>query len=59
MLYPENERLSHFSDDARVVVSEPLDDLPGLWREVAPGTALVLGEVIQSQSFEPVAPTST
>jgi glutamine amidotransferase len=29
MLYPENERLAHFSDDTRVVVSEPLADLPG------------------------------
>ncbi|HUO41246.1 MAG TPA: class II glutamine amidotransferase [Mycobacterium sp.] len=58
MLYPENERVAHFRDDARVVVSEPLTDLPGLWREVTPGTALVIGEDIQQQDFRPVVPTS-
>ena len=31
-----------FSDEARVVVSEPLIDLPGLWHEIEPGTALVV-----------------
>jgi predicted glutamine amidotransferase len=56
MLYPENERLAHFSDDTRVVVSEPLADLPGLWRAVPPGTALVIGDDVHEQSFEPVAP---
>jgi predicted glutamine amidotransferase len=53
MLYPENERLAHFSDDARAVVSEPLTDLPGLWREVPPGTALVIGDGVEEHSFEP------
>lgn len=43
LLYPEDERFAHLSDDARVVVSEPLVDLPGVWREVLPGTALVVG----------------
>ena len=56
MLYPENERLEHFRDDARVVVSEPLTDLPGLWRAVAPGTALVIGDDIDQQDFRPIAP---
>jgi len=27
--YPQNERLSRFFDDFRVIVSEPLVDLPG------------------------------
>jgi hypothetical protein len=27
----------HFGDDARVVVSEPLTHLPGVWRECPPG----------------------
>ena len=39
LLYPENERFQHFSEEARVIVSEPLVDLPGLWREIPPGTA--------------------
>jgi glutamine amidotransferase len=57
MLYPENERLAHFSDDARVVVSEPLADLLGLWREVPAGTALIIDDTIEQRPFEPVHPT--
>jgi predicted glutamine amidotransferase len=41
-LYPDNERFRHLSDEARAVVSEPLADLPGVWREVAPSTALIV-----------------
>lgn len=41
-LYPERERLRHFSDEARAVVSEPLVDLPGAWHEVPPSSALVV-----------------
>src|SRR6478736_2725632 len=34
-LYPENELLRDLSDEARLVVSEPLgDELPGAWNEV-------------------------
>ena len=43
-LYPEDERFQRFSDEARAVVSEPLGDLPGVWTEVPPGTALVIQE---------------
>jgi predicted glutamine amidotransferase len=56
MLYPENERLAQFSDNTRVVVSEPLADLPGLWREVPAGTALVIGDDIDEHRFEPMSP---
>jgi predicted glutamine amidotransferase len=56
MLFPEGERSSHFSDGARVVVSEPLFDLPGMWREVPAGSALIIGEDIQEQGFRPVSP---
>jgi glutamine amidotransferase len=42
LLYPEVERLQHLSDEARAVVSEPLADLPGLWRDVPPATALIV-----------------
>src|SRR4051794_22997233 len=41
-LYPENERLQHVSEEARAVVSEPLANLPGLWPEVPPSTALIV-----------------
>ena len=33
-LYPESVELSSLSDETRVVVSEPLGDLPGAWNEV-------------------------
>lgn len=59
-LYPENERFAHFTDDARVVVSEPLAALPGLWREVPPGTALAVhhgsDEPVALQPFSPQPP---
>jgi predicted glutamine amidotransferase len=43
-LYPDDERFAQFDDEARAVVSEPLGDLPGVWTEVPPGTALVVRE---------------
>jgi glutamine amidotransferase len=51
LLYPENERLQHLSDEARAVVSEPLANLPGVWREVPPATALI----VQPGDYEEVA----
>ena len=33
-LYPDRARLRGISDEARVIVSEPLGDLPGVWNEV-------------------------
>jgi glutamine amidotransferase len=33
-LYPERPRLQEVSDEARIIVSEPLVDLPGAWNEV-------------------------
>jgi len=33
-LYPDNERIARVSDETRLVVSEPLSELPGVWNEV-------------------------
>jgi predicted glutamine amidotransferase len=33
-LYPDSKELAELSDETRVVVSEPLGDLPGVWNEV-------------------------
>jgi predicted glutamine amidotransferase len=33
-LYPDRPRLQEVSDEARIIVSEPLGDLPGVWNEV-------------------------
>jgi glutamine amidotransferase len=39
-----------------VVVSEPLTDLPGLWREVPAGSALIIGKDIEERAFSPLSP---
>jgi predicted glutamine amidotransferase len=41
-LHPDNARLQRMTDDDRVVVSEPVSDLPGAWREVPESTALII-----------------
>jgi glutamine amidotransferase len=33
-LYPENEEIRGLDEESRLVVSEPLGDLPGVWNEV-------------------------
>ena len=40
--YPDHPMLHELSDDARLVVSEPLGDLQGAWREVPESTLLVV-----------------
>ena len=40
--YPDNPVLHQLSQDARLVVSEPLGDLRGAWREVPESTCLVV-----------------
>ncbi|WP_106816335.1 class II glutamine amidotransferase [Microbacterium timonense] len=41
-MYPDAERLRIFGDHAQVVVSEPLNDLPGVFLEVPESTVAVL-----------------
>jgi glutamine amidotransferase len=41
-MYPDAERLSRFGEHAHVVVSEPLNDLPGIFVEVPESTIAVL-----------------
>ena len=55
-LYPEVGRLAHMPENARVVVSEPLAALPGLWREVPAGTAVTIGTDPVEVPFRPVPP---
>jgi predicted glutamine amidotransferase len=42
-LYPERRVLRQLSDDARLVVSEPIGDLPGAWTEVPEASYGVAG----------------
>jgi len=43
-LYPDRPILEQLSDDARLVVSEPIGDLPGAWIEVPEASYVVAGE---------------
>ncbi len=42
-LYPDREVLQQLSDDARLVVSEPVGNLPGAWHEVPESSYGVVG----------------
>jgi hypothetical protein len=42
-LYPDNERIASVLDKTRLVVSEPLVDLPGAWNEVPESSCGVVG----------------
>ncbi len=58
--HPDNLTLQHVSDDARLVVSEPLGSLKGAWREVPESTCLVIqGGREQLHPFTPTAATSS
>jgi glutamine amidotransferase len=56
-LYPDREVLQTISDDARLVVSEPIGDLPGAWIEVPEGSYGVAGKGDdQLRPFKPKLP---
>ena len=55
-LHPENPNLQQLSDNARLIVSEPLADLPGAWHEIPESTALVVdGTNLERRAFKPAA----
>ncbi|OHV31816.1 MULTISPECIES: class II glutamine amidotransferase [Pseudofrankia] len=56
MLYPEHERLRRVPDHARAVLSEPLSELPGVWHEIPPSTALVVTDMPHDITFHPQPP---
>lgn len=41
-MYPDAERLKLFGSNARVIVSEPLNNLPGAFNEIPESTALIV-----------------
>jgi glutamine amidotransferase len=45
--YPDNPVLHRLSDSTRLVVSEPLGDLRGAWREVPESTCVVIREGVE------------
>lgn len=54
-LHPENETFQRLTGEDRVIVSEPFSDLPGVWNEIAPSTAVTVrrGGVLEEQPFHP------
>jgi predicted glutamine amidotransferase len=56
-MYPLNPQVQALSAEARAVVSEPLEALPGTWHEVPPGTALIVQPGADDEvPFRPQAP---
>jgi predicted glutamine amidotransferase len=44
-LYPDNPMFENFSETTRIVVSEPLGDLPGAWNEMPEGSVGILDDM--------------
>jgi predicted glutamine amidotransferase len=58
-LYPDNPVLDGFSDDARLVVSEPLGDMPGVWNQVPESSCGIVGVGHDElRTFRPRQPTA-
>lgn len=55
-LHPDMEFLQEISDETRLVVSEPLGDLPGAWNEVPESTFGIVGpDGDEMRAFTPQA----
>jgi predicted glutamine amidotransferase len=54
-LHPDNPRFQRLSPDDRLIVSEPFSDLPGVWQEVPPSTAVTVGRggQLDERPFQP------
>jgi len=56
--YPDNPLLHQVSEDARLIVSEPLGDLRGAWQEVPESTCLTIrGGSQEMTPFVPAVPS--
>ncbi len=59
-LYPERELFRDVSDNARLIVSEPLGDVAGVWNEVPESSWGVIGpDREEMQPFRPEAPAAS
>ena len=58
-LYPERQLFQDVSDNARLIVSEPLGDVAGVWNEVPESSWGVIGpDREEMQPFRPKAPAA-
>jgi predicted glutamine amidotransferase len=57
-LHPDNARLARLREGDRVIVSEPFSDLPGVWQEIPPFSAVCArrGGELERQEFRPLVP---
>jgi glutamine amidotransferase len=60
MLYPDNPRFQELDDEARLVVSEPLGDVPGVWNQVPESSCGIIqpGDD-ELRTFRPRQPSAT
>jgi predicted glutamine amidotransferase len=59
-LYPERQLLQELSPDTRLIVSEPLGDVAGVWNEVPEATCGVVGRGHdEMRPFRPRAPSKS
>jgi predicted glutamine amidotransferase len=54
-LHPDNPRLQLMREGDRLIVSEPVADLPGLWHEIEPSSIVTVrpGGSLERQQFRP------
>ena len=54
-LYPDNPRFERITGGARLIVSEPFSDLPGVWHEIPAATGVTVhpGGGLEQQAFRP------
>lgn len=55
-LHPDNPRLGLLKDEDRLIVSEPIADLPGVWNEIPESTVVIVQPGADEQ--RPFAPTA-
>jgi glutamine amidotransferase len=59
-LYPRRQLFQEVSDDARLIVSEPLGDVAGVWNEVPESSYGIVGPGhAEMRRFRPKAPTTS
>jgi predicted glutamine amidotransferase len=58
-LYPDRQLFQEVSDNARLIVSEPLGDVAGVWNEVPESTyGIVSPDHAEMRPFQPKAPST-
>jgi hypothetical protein len=59
-LHPGRQQFKEWSDDARLIVSEPLEDVAGVWNEVPESTCGIIGPGrAELRAFRPAAPSAS